>query len=165
MIKKLSRGDLLVVKSIDRLGRNYSEILNQWQYITKNIGADILVIDMPQLDTRAKGGDLTGVFIADLVLQILAYVAQTERESLFINDRRREFWQQKPEGLCLGEDRWIFRRHLMIATAFGKVADNRCVCLLRTRCQPLYFLPLVQTAGAGLTVNYCRLCKPPMLQY
>ena len=78
MIKKLKPGDLLIVKSIDRLGRNYNDILVQWQYITKEIKADILVLDMKLLDTRQKTGNLTGTLIADLVLQIFAYVAQTE---------------------------------------------------------------------------------------
>lgn len=88
LMKRLKKGDLLIVKSIDRLGRNYDEILEQWRVITKEIKADILIIDMPLLDTRAKGKDLTGTFIADLVLQILAYVAQTERE--FIRQRQTE---------------------------------------------------------------------------
>ncbi len=88
LLDRLERGDLLIVKSIDRLGRNYSDILVQWQYITKEIGADILVLDMELLDTRAKAGDLTGTLVADLVLQILAYVAQTERE--FIHQRQAE---------------------------------------------------------------------------
>lgn len=88
MIKKLKPGDLLIVKSIDRLGRNYNDILVQWQYITKEIKADILVLDRELLDTRQKTGNLTGTLIADLVLQIFAYVAQTERE--FINQRQAE---------------------------------------------------------------------------
>ena len=88
LMRRIKRGDLLIIKSIDRLGRNYSEILQQWQRITKEIGADILVIDMPLLDTQTKDGDLTGVFVADLVLQILAYVAQTERD--FIHQRQAE---------------------------------------------------------------------------
>ena len=72
LIKRLKAGDLLIVKSIDRLGRNYSDILTQWQHITKEIGADILVLDMELLDTRNKDGNLTGTLIADLVLQIFA---------------------------------------------------------------------------------------------
>ena len=80
LIRKLKKGDLLIIKSIDRLGRNYNEILTQWQYITKEIKADILVLDMDLLDTRKKSGNLTGTLISDLVLQIFAYVAQTERE-------------------------------------------------------------------------------------
>lgn len=75
-------GDLLVVKSIDRLGRNYEEILSQWRLITKEKLVDIVVLDMPLLDTRKSGNDLTGTFVADLVLQILSYVAQTERENI-----------------------------------------------------------------------------------
>ena len=82
MLRRLKRGNILVVKSIDRLGRNYEEILNQWRIITKEKQADIVVLDMPLLDTRQTGRDLTGTFVADLVLQILSYVAQTERESI-----------------------------------------------------------------------------------
>ena len=81
LIKKLKSGDLLYILSIDRLGRNYEEIQNQWRVLTKKIGADICVIDMPLLDTR-QGKDLMGTFIADLVLQILSFVAQSERENI-----------------------------------------------------------------------------------
>ena len=80
MLKKLKSGDTLIIKSIDRLGRNYEEIMDQWRVITKELKVFIVVLDMPLLDTRQKERDLTGVFIADLVLQILSYVAQTERE-------------------------------------------------------------------------------------
>lgn len=79
---KLQEGDCLMIYSIDRLGRNYTEIRKQWEYITKEVGADIAVIDMPLLDTRKSGKDLDGTFIADLVLQILSYVAQKERENI-----------------------------------------------------------------------------------
>lgn len=88
LLRILEPGDLLVVKSIDRLGRNYDEILKQWRIIIKEIRADIVVLDMPLLDTRQTGKDLTGTFVADLVLQILSYVAQTEREN--IRQRQRE---------------------------------------------------------------------------
>lgn len=81
LIKKLENGDLLYVLSIDRLGRNYEEIQNQWRILTKEIGIDICVIDMPLLDTR-NGKDLMRTFIADLVLQILSFVAQNERENI-----------------------------------------------------------------------------------
>lgn len=81
LIKKLKSRDLLYILSIDRLGRNYEEIQNQWRVLTKEIGADICVIDMPLLDTR-QGKDLMGTFIADLVLQILSFVAQSERENI-----------------------------------------------------------------------------------
>lgn len=88
LLKKLKRGDVLVIKSIDRLGRNYGEILEQWRIITKSIGADIQVIDMPLLNTNYGHEDLTGILISDLVLQILAYVAETERT--FIKQRQAE---------------------------------------------------------------------------
>jgi len=88
LIRRLRPGDILVVKSIDRLGRNYEEILVQWRFITREKRADIVVLDMPLLDTRKADGDLTGTFVADLVLQILSYVAQTERDN--IRQRQKE---------------------------------------------------------------------------
>ena len=87
LTSRLKEGDTLVVKSIDRLGRNYNEILEQWRIITKEKGAAIVVLDMPLLDTR-RNRDLTGTLIADIVLQLLSYVAQTERE--FIRQRQAE---------------------------------------------------------------------------
>ena len=87
LVRKLREGDTLVVKSIDRLGRNYDEIIEQWRIITKEIRAAIVVLDMPLLDTR-QGRDLTSTLIADIVLQLLSYVAQTERE--FIRQRQKE---------------------------------------------------------------------------
>ena len=87
MLRKLKAGDTLVIKSIDRLGRNYDEIIEQWRIITKEKQAAIVVLDMPLLDTR-QGRDLTGTLIADIVLQLLSYVAQTERE--FIKRRQAE---------------------------------------------------------------------------
>lgn len=79
MIKRMKSNDVLVIKSIDRLGRNYSEILEQWRMLTKEKKIDIQVIDMPLLNTDSENEGLTGTFISDLVLQILAYVAETER--------------------------------------------------------------------------------------
>lgn len=87
VFRKIKNGDTLVIKSIDRLGRNYNEILEQWRIITKDKCADVVVLDMPLLDTR-KNRDLTGTLIADIVLQLLSYVAQTERE--FIRQRQAE---------------------------------------------------------------------------
>lgn len=81
LVQELKEGDLLYILSIDRLGRNYEEIQNQWRILTKEIGIDICVLDMPLLDTR-NGKDLMGTFIADLVLQILSFVAQSERENI-----------------------------------------------------------------------------------
>ncbi len=98
MLNTLQRGDLVVVKSIDRLGRNYDDILEQWQLLTKEMGVHIQILDMPLLDTRTKSKDLTGTFIADLVLQILSYVAQTERENI----RQRQI-----EGIASAKARGI----------------------------------------------------------
>ena len=87
MISELHKGDVLVIHSIDRLGRNYEEIIDEWRKITKEIGADIIVQDMPLLNT-CQSKDLTGTLISDIVLQLLSYVAQRERES--IRQRQRE---------------------------------------------------------------------------
>lgn len=87
LMRRLKKDDTLVIKSIDRLGRNYNEIIEQWRIITKEKQAAIVVLDMPLLDTR-QGRDLTGTLIADIVLQLLSYVAQTERE--FIRRRQEE---------------------------------------------------------------------------
>jgi len=103
LVAMLRSSDLLYVTSIDRLGRNYEEILAQWRTVTKDIGADIAVIDMPLLDTR-KGKDLMGTFIADLVLQILSFVAHSERDSI----RKRQ-----AEGIAAAQAR---------GTRFGRPA-------------------------------------------
>lgn len=98
--RKIKAGDTLFIKSIDRLGRNYNEILDQWRLLTKEKGAQIVVLDMPLLDTR-KGRDLTGELIADIVLQLLSYVAQTERE--FIRQRQAEgIAAAKARGVVFG---------------------------------------------------------------
>jgi len=102
MMRKLKPDDILVTKSIDRLGRNYDEILEQWRYITKERNAAIVVLDMPLLDTR-KNKDLTGTLIADIVLQLLSYVAQTERE--FIRQRQKEgIAAAKARGVKFGRE-------------------------------------------------------------
>lgn len=87
LVKKLKKNDLLYIKSIDRLGRNYEEILTQWRILTKEKKVDIVVIDMPLLDTR-NGKDLMGTFIADLVLQLLSFISENERKT--IRQRQRE---------------------------------------------------------------------------
>lgn len=97
LIKRLRPGDLLVVQSIDRLGRNYSEILEQWRLITKEKRADILVLDMPLLDTR-RGRDLTGTFLSDIVLQVLSFASENER----INIRQRQ-----AEGIAAAKSRGV----------------------------------------------------------
>lgn len=101
LLKKLKKGSLLVIKSIDRLGRNYKEIIKQWQYITQELGADIVVLDMPLLDTT-KHKDLLGTFISDMVLQLLSYVAENER--LNIRQRQAEgIAAAKAKGVCFGK--------------------------------------------------------------
>ena len=82
LLKKLKPGDVLFIKAIDRLGRNYNMILDEWRILTKEKGIDIVVIDMPLLDTRIEGKNLVGKFIADVVLQVLSFVAQNERETM-----------------------------------------------------------------------------------
>lgn len=104
MVRKLKEGDCVYVVSLDRLGRDYAEIQEQWRLITKKKKANICVMDMPLLDTR-KGGDLLGTFIADLVLQILAYVAQVEREA--IRKRAAEgIACARARGVRFGRPRW-----------------------------------------------------------
>lgn len=95
--KKLKKGDVLYILSIDRLGRNYDEILKQWRILTKDIGIDISVIDMPLLDTR-QGNDLMGTFISDIVLQILSFAAENERDNI----KRRQ-----AEGIVLAKQRGV----------------------------------------------------------
>lgn len=97
MVKKFRPGDLLYILSIDRLGRNYEEIQREWRILTKDIGIDICVIDMPLLDTR-QGRDLMGTFIADLVLQILSFVAQNERENIH---------RRQAEGIAAAKQRGV----------------------------------------------------------
>lgn len=104
MVSKLRKGDLLVIKSIDRLGRNYDEILEQWRVLTHDKQADIEVLDFPLLNTNIKHEGLTGVFISDIVLQILAYVAETERT--FIRQRQAEgIASAKSRGVKFGRDK------------------------------------------------------------
>ena len=103
MLAKMPKGAVLYVLSIDRLGRNYDEILDQWQLITKQKQADIIVLDMPLLDTR-QGRDLTGALISDIVLQLLSHVAQTERE--FIRQRQAEGIEAaRAKGIRFGRPR------------------------------------------------------------
>ena len=97
MIKKLRKDDVVYVKSIDRLGRNYTEILDQWRILTKEKGVDIVVVDMPMLDTR-RGKDLIGTFISDIVLQVLSFVAENER----CNIRQRQ-----AEGIMAAKARGV----------------------------------------------------------
>lgn len=97
LVRRLRRDDLLYVKSIDRLGRNYSEILEQWRMLTKKKGVDIAVLDMPLLDTR-RGKDLMGTFLSDIVLQVLSFVAENERDNIR---------QRQAEGIAAAKARGV----------------------------------------------------------
>ena len=100
MLRKLKKDDLLYIKSIDRLGRNYEEILQQWRFLTKEKGVDIVVLDMPLLDTR-RGKDLMGTFLSDIVLQVLSFVAENERTN--IKQRQAEgIASAKAQGIKFG---------------------------------------------------------------
>lgn len=99
MVAMLREGDLIYISSIDRLGRNYNEILAQWSIITKEKGADIVVLDMPLLDTR-NDRDLTGTLISDIVLQLLSYVAQKERENIR---------QRQAEGIAIAKANGVYK--------------------------------------------------------
>ena len=98
LIKKLKKDDLLIIKSIDRLGRNYQMILEEWSRITKTIGADIKVLDMPLLDTRIEGKNLVGKFISDIVLQVLSFVAENERTNIK---------QRQAEGIRIAKEKGV----------------------------------------------------------
>ena len=97
MVRRLKAEDLLYIKSIDRLGRNYGEILEQWRILTKEKGVDIVVLDMPLLDTR-RGKDLMGTFLSDIVLQVLSFVAESERDSIR---------QRQAEGIAAAKARGV----------------------------------------------------------
>jgi len=97
LLRKMKKNDLLFVKSIDRLGRNYEEILQQWRYMTKEKGIDIVVLDMPLLDTR-RGKDLMGTFLSDIVLQLLSFVAENERANIR---------QRQAEGIAAAKKRGV----------------------------------------------------------
>ena len=98
LIKKIKKGDLLIIKSIDRLGRNYEMIIEEWSRITKAVGADIKVLDMPLLDTRIEGKNLVGKFISDIVLQVLSFVAENERNNI----RERQ-----AEGIIIAKEKGV----------------------------------------------------------
>ena len=116
LLKKLKPGDTLIIKSIDRLGRNYDEILEQWRLITKEKQAAVVVLDMPLLDTR-QGRDLTGTLIADIVLQLLSYVAQTEREFIL---------QRQAEGIAAAKQRGVHfgRKPMERPVSFDSVVQD-----------------------------------------
>ena len=143
LIRRLHKGDVLVVKSIDRLGRNYDEIVLQWRILTKDKNVDIVILDMPLLDTRQKDVGLIGTFIADIVLQILSYVAQAERESIR---------QRQAEGIMAAHARGVrFGRPVIkLPENFAQMAKEWERSELRTK-------DFMRQAGMSEATLYRRL--------
>ena len=142
LVSKLQAGDLLYILSIDRLGRNYEEIQKQWRMLTKEIGADICVIDMPLLDTR-NGKDLMGTFIADIVLQILSFVAQSERENI----KRRQ-----AEGIAAAK-----AKNIRFGRPEKKVPDNFSEIVKRWEQKRLPFPEVLEQCDMSAATFYRRL--------
>ena len=116
MVRRVRKNDLLYIKSIDRLGRNYEEIQNQWRILTKDKGIDICVIDMPLLDTR-RGKDLVGTFLSDIVLQVLSFVAENERTNIR---------QRQAEGIAAAKERGVRfgRKRIPMPDGFEELAEK-----------------------------------------
>jgi len=144
----LVEGDLLYIKSIDRLGRNYEEIQNQWRILTKEMGVDVAVIDMPLLDTRLNK-DLMGTFIADLVLQILSFVAQSERESI----RKRQ-----AEGIAAAKARGVVfgRPEKEMPGNFGRLVKSWERREIKTA-------EMLKACGIGRTTLYAKVKEYKLL--
>ena len=140
LMRKLRKGDCLFIDAIDRLGRNYTEILEQWRFITKVKQVDIVVLDMELLDTREKYKDLTGQFISDLVLQILSYVAEKER----LNTRRRQ-----AEGIAVAKSKGVH---------FGRtkreLPDNFCDVVTQWRNKEIALTEALEILSCGKTYFY-----------
>ena len=142
LYRKLKKGDVLYIKSIDRMGRNYDEIIQEWRRITRFREADIVVLDMPLLDTR-QGKDLMGTFIADLVLQILSFVAQSERENI----KKRQ-----AQGIAAAKQRGV---------RFGRpekpLPDDFGELVLRWESKDLSFEAVLRMCGMSQATFYRRL--------
>lgn len=115
LIKSVQEGDVIYFHSIDRMGRNYEDIIEQWRYITKKLKADIIILDMPLLNTTAKNEDLTGRLIADIVLQLLSYVAQKERESIR---------QRQAEGIAIAKAEGKYKKKDLDMDRFNKLRKD-----------------------------------------
>ena len=142
MLQRLKKDDLLCIKSIDRLGRSYGEILEQWRMLTSEKGVDIVVLDMPLLDTR-RGKDLMGTFLSDIVLQVLSFVAENERASIR---------QRQAEGIAAAKERGVH---------FGRpvvpVADNFSAIVLAWESGLLSFDDALEQSGLSYSTFYRRL--------
>lgn len=141
MVEKLKKDDLLYIKSIDRLGRNYEEILEQWRILTKDKGIDIVVLDMPLLDTR-RGKDLMGTFLSDIVLQVLSFVAENERANIR---------QRQAEGIAAAKARGV---------RFGRaplpLPENFHVVCQRWQEGKLSGVNAAKECGMSKSTFYCR---------
>ena len=142
MLKRLKKGNILVVKSIDRLGRNYEEIIEQWRYITKEIGADIVILDIEILNTTLHK-DLIGTLISDIVLQILSYVSQNEREAIK---------QRQAEGIAAAKAKGV---------QFGRqkefISDNYVEIFWKYRCRYINIDEAIRTIGCSKSTFYHML--------
>ena len=139
LVRKLKKDDLLYIKSIDRLGRNYAEILEQWRLLTQTKGADIVVLDMPLLDTR-RGKDLMGTFLSDIVLQVLSFVAENERTN--IRQRQAEGIAAAIPSAC---------RCRMLVRSFSATKESTC-STMSLRKVPIRSLPRrVSSSGISST--------------
>ena len=129
LIRKLKKNDLLIIKSIDRLGRDYNMIIDEWRLITKEKEADIMVIDMPLLDTRIEGKNLVGKFISDIVLQVLSFVAQNERETMRVR-QAEGIKTAKARGVKFGRPRIILPNNFEIVARqyLNKEMTNKKAC-------------------------------------
>ena len=129
LIRKLKKDDLVIIKSIDRLGRDYNMIIDEWRLITKEKEADIMVIDMPLLDTRIEGKNLVGKFISDIVLQVLSFVAQNERETMRIR-QAEGIRTAKARGVKFGRPRITLPNNFEIVARqyLNKEITNKKAC-------------------------------------
>ena len=148
LVRKLKQGDLLYIKSIDRLGRNYEEIQNQWRILTKEKGIDIVVLDMPLLDTR-RGKDLVGTFLSDIVLQVLSFVAENERSNIR---------QRQAEGIAAAKQRGV---------RFGRpgvpLPEDFPALVAEWEAGRLSFQEALERSGLGRATFYRRLREQRMV--
>ena len=142
LVRKLEQGDLLCVKSIDRLGRNYEDILNQWRILTKEMGIDVAVLDMPILDTRVYK-DLMGTFLSDVVLALLSYVSQNERETI----RKRQ-----AEGIAAAKARGVHLGRPVI-----KIPENFGEAVMQWEKKKISFSEALEQTGLKTATFYKRL--------
>ena len=152
MVRKLKKDDLLYIKSIDRLGRNYFEILEQWRILTKEKGIDIVVLDMPLLDTR-RGKDLMGTFLSDIVLQVLSFVAENERTN--IRQRQAEgIAAAKARGVRFGRPQSLYRKISTTYTNNGKTVRSPAQPL--QSCAGYRFPPFAIVRRSTKKPSYCK---------